>query len=129
MNVKLQKFIVLGASKSGCASAKYILSKGGTCYVYEELESEKIRKSLDQLKELGAIIVTADEVDGILGNIDVLVISPGVPINHSLAVKAKAKGIRIMGELEFGFCQFQPSVIAVTGTNGKTTTATLIDCI
>ncbi|MBQ7235708.1 MAG: UDP-N-acetylmuramoyl-L-alanine--D-glutamate ligase, partial [Clostridia bacterium] len=64
-----------------------------------------------------------------LKEIDVLVLSPGVPINHELAVKAKALGKRIMGELEFAYCAFTPPIIAVTGTNGKTTTVTLINAI
>ena len=129
MYVKTQKFLVLGASKSGCASTKHILSKGGICYVFEEKNTPKIQNALKELTELGAISVNAEQVESVLNEIDVLVISPGVPINHSIAVKAKAKNIRIIGELEFGFCEFQPCVVAITGTNGKTTTATLIDSI
>ncbi len=129
MHVKTQKFLVLGASRSGIAVAKYILTNGGVCYVYEELDSPKIKKSIAELNELGANIVIEEQIDSVLSKVDVLVISPGVPINHNVAVKAKAKGIRIIGELEFGFCELQPTLIAVTGTNGKTTTVTLIDWI
>jgi UDP-N-acetylmuramoylalanine--D-glutamate ligase len=129
MNVKTQRFMILGASKSGCATVEYILSNGGKCTVYEELSSPKIEQSISNLKELGARIINAEEVEKALDETDVLVLSPGVPINHLVAVTAKAKGIRIIGELEFGFCQFNPINIAVTGTNGKTTTVTLIDAI
>ena len=58
-----------------------------------------------------------------------MVISPGVPINHSVAVKAKNLNKRIVGELEFGVLQFAPPIIAITGTNGKTTTATLLESV
>lgn len=129
MDIKTQKFMVLGASKSGLATAEYILSNGGACAVYEELKSKKIEQSLALLKGLGATIIALDEVEDWLRKTDVLVLSPGVPINHSIAVKAKALGVRIIGELEFGFSQFNPINIAITGTNGKTTTATLLDCI
>ena len=50
-----------------------------------------------------------------------------MPINHRVAVKAKESGIKIMGELEFGYRSFMPNIIAVTGTNGKTTTVSMIE--
>ncbi len=129
MYIKLQKFLVLGVSKSGFAVAKHILEKGGQCYFFEELSSPKIDDSVNKLINLGGIRLSTDNVDRILLHIDVLVISPGVPINHEIAVKAKNLGKRIIGELEFGCLQFTPPIIAITGTNGKTTTATLVDAI
>lgn len=129
MYIKTQKFLVLGVSKSGYAVAKTVLEKGGTCYVYEELKSPKIDRSINELTALGAIRVKSANVDEFLQKTDVLVISPGVPINHDMAVKAKKLGKRIIGELEFGVLQFAPVMIAVTGTNGKTTTVTMIDAI
>ena len=129
MYIKSQRFLVLGVSKSGFAVAKYILENGGECYLYEELSSPKIDEALSQLIGLGAIRLNEENVDKILLHIDVLVVSPGVPINHELAIKAKNVGKRIVGELEFGCLQFTPPIIAITGTNGKTTTATLVDAI
>ena len=61
--------------------------------------------------------------------IDVLILSPGVPINHEIAIKAKQFGKRIIGELEFAYAVNIPLIVAVTGTNGETTTVTLIDYI
>ena len=129
MFVKIQKFLILGASKSGRWATKYLLSKNATCYVYEELKSPKIDETIKELQELGANVVTRNQLETLLAEIDVVIISPGVPINHEIAVKAKAMGKRIIGELEFGFGQFTPPIIAVTGTNGKTTTVSLIDSI
>ncbi len=129
MYIKTQKFLVLGVSKSGYAVAKYILENGGQCYLYEELSSPKIDDALEKLTNLGGIKLGVDNIDKILLHVDILVISPGVPINHEIAVKAKNLGKRIVGELEFGCLQFTPPIIAITGTNGKTTTATLIDAI
>lgn len=129
MLVKNQTFLVLGVSKSGFSAAKYIIDKGAKCYVYEELKSPKIDRAIAELTALGAKQINMSEVDSILSIIDVLVISPGAPINHELAVRAKERGVRIVGELEFGFLQFSPPIVAITGTNGKTTTATLVDAI
>ena len=127
MDIKRQTFLVVGVSKSGFAVANYILSNGGKCLLYEELSSPKIDDAISKLIELGGVRVDKEKVDNALLHIDNLIISPGVPINHHVAVKAKGLGKRIIGELEFGFLQFTPTTVAITGTNGKTTTATLID--
>ena len=129
MNVCTQKFIVLGVSKSGYAVAKRVLLLGGTCFLIEELKSPKIDRAIEELIELGAKRVVQNEVDSVIEQADVLVISPGVPINHPVAVKCKQQAKRIIGELEFGYLQFNPTLVAVTGTNGKTTTVSLIDAI
>lgn len=129
MNVKTQKFLILGVSKSGRAVGEYILRRGGKCYIYEELKSEKIDFAIKELTALGAIFVEPSETEKVLSVVDAVVISPGIPINHEVAVKAKKAGKRIVGELEFGFLQFTPVTVAVTGTNGKTTTVSLIQAV
>ena len=128
MFVKNQKFLVLGVSKSGFSAANLILDKGGTCYIFEELSDPKITDSINSLKERGATDAT-NNVEIVLPLIDLVIISPGVPINHEVAVKAKRLGLRIIGEFEFGYIMSLPPFIAVTGTNGKTTTVNLISDI
>ncbi len=129
MDVKTQNFLILGVSKSGRAVSEYILDKGGKCYIYEELKSPKIDDAISLLTEKGAVFVDSKNIDAILTAMDCVIISPGIPINHDVAVRAKRAGKRIIGEMEFGFLQFQPTTIAVTGTNGKTTTVSLINSI
>ncbi len=127
MYIKTQKFLIIGASKSGFAVAKHIKNLQGNCSVLEELETEKAKLAIDKLKEIGVRCVNKSQAEEELDTYDVIVLSPGVPINHDIAVKAKKLGKRIIGELEFAFLQFIPPIIAVTGTNGKTTTVTLIN--
>lgn len=127
MYISSQKFLVLGASKSGCAVAKKVINEGGVCYVYEQIKNDKTEKAITNLSECGAIIADDSVIDKVIDEIDVLVISPGVPINHAIAVKCKRKSKRIVGELEFGWSCLKPVTIGVTGTNGKTTTCTMID--
>lgn len=126
MYIKTQKFFVLGVSKSGYAAANLILARGGACYLYEELDSPKISAAIEELVSKGAIRVTRETAAEYIKKSDVLVISPGVPINHDIAVEFRAAGKRIVGELEFGFASKLPPIVAVTGTNGKTTTVSLI---
>lgn len=127
MYISNQKFLVLGVSKSGYSVAKQILKKNGKCYLFEQLDGQTIKSNLDELQNLGAVVVDNASLEKVLDEIDVLVISPGVPINHEIAVMTKRKGKRIIGELEFGYLQCMPCIIAVTGTNGKTTTCTMIN--
>ena len=129
MDIKRQKFLILGVSKSGYYAGKYILSNGGKCYLYEEQKSDRITEAIDELKGLGGVVLSHPLTDETLKEIDVIVISPGVPINHEVAVKGKMLGKRIIGELEFAFNCHLPTIVAVTGTNGKTTTVSLIDAI
>ncbi len=129
MYISSQTFMVLGVSKSGYVVANYVLENGGRCFLYEEKQTDKIKANVDQLISLGANFVLRENFEQALAKTDVLIVSPGVPINHEVAVKAKRLGVRIMGELEFGFSVFTPNVIAVTGTNGKTTTCSMLDKI
>ena len=129
MDIKTQKFLVLGISKSGYHVSKYILNRGGSCFIYEENKNAKVDTAIDELLAIGAIKLSSPIDENVLKNIDVVVISPGVPINHEVALKSKQLGKRIISELEFSFMQKMPLIVGVTGTNGKTTTVSFIDAI
>lgn len=129
MDLKRQCYLVLGISKSGFAAANYILHTGGKCKIYEETNSDRVKEKISLLTEKGAVDVTKNETDAIMSGVDVVVLSPGIPINHKVAVEAKRQNIRIISEFEFGFESLFPRTVAVTGTNGKTTTVSLISHI
>ena len=126
MYLKTQKFLVMGVSKSGYAVAEHLVKNGADCAVYEDFLNEKTGKLLKELLSMGVKKLEREQALNDLIDYDVLVLSPGIPINHEIAVKAKKLGKRIIGEMEYGYLQFLPTVIAITGTNGKTTTSTLI---
>lgn len=129
MFIKNQKFLVLGISKSGVAVAKTVINNGAKCYVFDDFNNEKANANIAELEKVGAVRVNKEMAIEILKEIDVLVLSPGVPINHEIAVSAKKYGKKIMGELEFGALLLTPPIVAVTGTNGKTTTVSMIENI
>lgn len=126
MDINTQKFLVLGVSKSGYAVSKYLLKNKAICYIYEELKIKGAIDAVSELESMGAINVSEENIDNVIKNIDVLIMSPGVPINHKVAIKCKELNVRIVGEFEFGFLTFNPKSVAVTGTNGKTTTVSMI---
>ncbi len=127
MFIKNQKFLIIGASKSGFAVAKYLVENNAFCRVYEQMRTEKAIQAIDRLKSLGVENISKEQAETLINEIDVLILSPGVPINHELSVKAKQMNKRIIGEMEFAYAMLTPPIVAVTGTNGKTTTVMIID--
>ena len=77
-----QTFFVFGLSKSGNASTEFLLERGARVYIYDETPNERIEKTAHRLVENGATWVKQEEVESICELCDVLVLSPGVPIDH-----------------------------------------------
>lgn len=127
MDVRTQDFLVVGAKKSGISVAEYVLKKGGKCGVFEERMTDVVKENLKKIKEMGGAVLDEKAAKEYLYHADVLVLSPGVPINCEFALMAKEMKKRITGEMEFGFINMLPLTVAVTGTNGKTTTVSLIE--
>ena len=123
---KNQTFFILGLSKSGRAAAEFLLSRGATVYLYDELATARIEKTICALTEQGAKRVEKEQLAQTADECDVLVLSPGIPIDHPLSVAFKRKGKAVVGETELAARYIRCPVIAVTGTNGKTTTVSMI---
>lgn len=122
-----QKFLVAGMSKSGTAAADFLLRRGAVVYMYDDLADGAVKNTMLSLSEKGANIVAEGGLASVVEECDVLVLSPGIPIDHELPVAFRKKGKRIIGEAELGCLYLRASLVAVTGTNGKTTTVTMID--
>ena len=129
MFLKKDKFLIVGISKSGIGAAELLLSKGAKCYIYDDGSTPSVIKAQKDLAEKGAVVVSKDELGDAIDTVDVVVLSPGVAIDHEIPVKAKRNGKRIIGELELASMFCKAPIVAVTGTNGKTTTCSMIDCI
>ncbi len=127
MYPKQQRFLVLGMSKSGCAATEYLLSRGADTYVYDDVQSARVEECFETLVAQGAKRVQKDTLAQIAERCDVLVLSPGIPIDHPLAVAFKRRGRAVVGETEIAARYMRAPIVAVTGTNGKTTTVSLIE--
>lgn len=127
MYFKGQKFFVAGMSVSGESSARFLLERGAKVYIYDDVVGEKISKVYSELKELGARVVSADAVDTAVSECDVLVLSPGIPIDTAIPVAFRRQGKSIIGEEELAALFLRATPVAVTGTNGKTTTVTMMN--
>ncbi len=126
MYIKRQSFFVLGLSRSGKAAAEFLLKEGATVYVYDESTNARVEEALATLVERGARKVQQEDVSRLSEICDALVLSPGIPIDHSLAVAFKRNGKAVIGETELAARYLENPIVAVTGTNGKTTTVSML---
>ena len=122
-----QKFFVAGMSVSGESSARFLLERGAEVYIYDDVINDKISEVMAELAGLGAHIVTQETCEAATMRCDILVLSPGIPIDNVLPVTFRKQGKAIIGEEELAANYLRATAIAVTGTNGKTTTVTMIN--
>lgn len=124
-----QTFLVLGLSRSGCAAAEFLLGRKAKVYIYDDVPGEGVEKAMARLEEKGAERISAEQLPRMHETCDVLVLSPGIPIDHPTAVAFKRGGRAVVGETELAARYMRCPVVAVTGTNGKTTTVSMLEKI
>lgn len=118
-----KKKLIIGLGKTGQALLDYFSERKIPCVGFDEEPAEKF----ESLKEKYlAVDLYFSEFPKIFEMIEQVFVSPGVPPTRKWVQEAIEKGIPVTGELEFAFCQIHGSVIAVTGTNGKSTTVSLL---
>lgn len=125
MEIRHKHIAIIGAERSGIAAAKLIQKLGGYPFVSEFSSEEKVATSIDVLKEKNIPFEVGGHSEKALQS-DFIVVSPGVPSDAPIIKQAKERGINIIGEIELASSFCKGSVIAITGTNGKTTTTSLM---
>ena len=126
MYIKQQVFLVLGLSRSGRAATEFLLSEKAAVYIYDDIYSERTLQTAAELVKKGAKQVEKEELSQVMERCDALVLSPGVPIDHPLAVAFKRNHRAVIGETELAARFMRCPMVAVTGTNGKTTTVSML---
>lgn len=121
-----KKVLVLGFSKSGISAAKYLNSAGADVYITEAREQkpddmEKFR----ELQELGINIEMGGHSEEFINDAYIAVTSPGIPPRAEIMQRLKEKKIKVISEIELAASQTGAPFVAITGTNGKTTTTAL----
>ena len=126
MYLKRQVFLVLGLSKSGRAATEFLLSEKAVTYIYDDISSDRVEQTATALVDLGARRVKKEDLPRMTEICDALVLSPGIPIDHPIAVAFKRNHRAVIGETELAARYMRCPMIAVTGTNGKTTTVSML---
>lgn len=118
---------VLGAGLSGTAAALLLRDEGANVTVLDSAEERQLLKStIENLRAHGVRAITGAEAEKDSSSYDLIVLSPGIDPRSTLATHFANKRAEIIGELELGWRATELPVVAITGTNGKTTTTELI---
>lgn len=118
--------MVVGLARSGLAAAKLLLARGARVRANDVRPGQELSSEWAELAERGVEVITGSHPAGLATGIDLVVVSPGVPSDAPPLQEARGHGIPVWGELELAYREIEGPIIAITGTKGKSTTATLI---
>ena len=121
-----KRVLVVGMARSGVAAAKLLAQAGATPIINDAKSADQLGDALHALHGLPCEWRLGEAPLDLLTGCDAVVISPGVPIRSKFIEAAKEQEIPLIGELELGFLFVPGRYVAITGTNGKTTTASLM---
>lgn len=125
MNIKDKNILIMGLGISGVSTAKALYSLGAKISILDAKTEEQLSSYINELKDINvSYFLASNEME--LNNIDLIIKSPGIPLDLPILKKAEALGIEIITDIELANRISNNSMIAITGTNGKTTTTTLI---
>jgi UDP-N-acetylmuramoylalanine--D-glutamate ligase len=119
-----KKISVVGAARSGVAVAMLLKKQGAVVYVSDSAAADKLQASLPTLQSEKINYEVGGHSDRVY-ECELMVISPGVPSNAPVVLEAQKRKIKVVSELEVGSWFCRAPIVAITGSNGKTTTATL----
>ncbi|HXZ79550.1 MAG TPA: UDP-N-acetylmuramoyl-L-alanine--D-glutamate ligase [Terriglobales bacterium] len=126
MNVKGKRVLVVGLGKSGVASALFLRSQGAQLTVSDSKSEDQLRDEIPALLDQGIAVEAGGHGERTFRQQDLIVVSPGVPLNVPQLEQARSMGIPIIGELELASQFLHGHIVAITGSNGKTTTTALV---
>jgi len=126
MELNNKRVLVVGLGKSGVASALFMKAHGARVSVSDTKSGDELRNEIPVLLDHGITVETGGHGDRTFRGQDLIVVSPGVPVDAPPLVQARSLGEAVIGEIELA-AQFLPGpIVAITGSNGKTTTTTLV---
>ena len=128
LEIKGKNILILGAGKSGISAAKFVITKKPGKVTLSDI---KPMAKLDEaavlaLEKEGVILETDGHRDASFMEADIIIVSPGVPVNDAWRETAARHGKLLMGEIEFAYHFISGKIVAITGTNGKTTVTQLL---
>ncbi len=118
--------VVVGAGVSGIGAARFLAARGAKVTLTDRRPAEKLPPEVIQLHSQGIAIEAGEHQPDTLRKADEIVLSPGVPPGLAALQPAREAGVPIIGEIELAFRHLRGRIVAITGSNGKSTTTTLI---
>ncbi len=125
MEIVGKNVLVVGLARTGVACARFLARAGARVTVTDLHSTEALTQQLAELAGLGIRYVLGRHEEGDFTGADLVVVSPGVPQDHPLLLSARGAGVAIVSEIELASRFIDAPLVAITGTNGKTTTTTI----
>ncbi|MFN2530292.1 MAG: UDP-N-acetylmuramoyl-L-alanine--D-glutamate ligase [Pyrinomonadaceae bacterium] len=126
MELEGKKVLVIGAARSGVASARFLIERGAVVALHDQKQLEDWSDDALALQDSGVGLVPGEVPGWLLDQLQLVVVSPGVPANIIAIRYAERAGAEVIGEVELASRFLRGRIIAITGSNGKTTTTTLV---
>ena len=126
MEVAGKKVLIIGAARSGIAAARFLIEQGATVALNDQKPIEKWTEDAVALKQSGVGLLPGVPPSWLLDQLDLVVVSPGVPATIIPIRYAERAGAEVIGEVELAARYLKGRIVAITGSNGKTTTTSLI---
>ena len=126
MKLKGKRLIILGLARTGSETARFLVRQGAEVLMSDCRSEKELQREVDVLSEHPIRFLLGGEEMAWLEGVDTLIPSPGVPLGNPLLQGASNKGIEILSEIELAYRFLRVPLVAITGTNGKSTTASLI---
>jgi UDP-N-acetylmuramoylalanine--D-glutamate ligase len=125
MDLANKRVLVVGLGKSGVASALFLQARGARVTVSDSKPQDQLGEDIPVLLDHGIAVETGGHGERTFRGQDLIVVSPGVPVDSPPLVQARAQGELVIGEIELAARFLPKNIVAITGSNGKTTTTTL----
>ncbi len=126
LDLKNKKVLVVGLGRSGFSSAHFLLQHGATVTVTDIQKEKSLKESADKLRQAGVKLELGEHNINSFITSDLIILSPGVPKEITPLRRAQEMGVPVISEVELAYRFCKSKIIAVTGSNGKTTTVSLI---
>lgn len=121
VEIKNRHFLVVGLGISGVAATRFLISCGGRVTATDIRSADALCDTVREIQDLGAVTALGGHDPALLDDVDGVIISPGVPHYIPFLSNARDRGVPVIGEIELAARFIKTPVVAVTGTNGKTT--------
>jgi len=126
MDLSDKRILVIGLARTGRECARFLAQRGARVWVTDRRAAADLKSEIESLEGLGIHYCLGGEEAAWLDGLDSVIPSPGIPQVNTLLQQAAARGISVIGEIELAYGFFNAPLVAITGTNGKSTTTTLI---
>jgi len=121
-----KKVLIIGAARSGIAAARFLVERGAVVALSDKKPLDQWTPEAQALKDSGVGLLPGEPPGWLLDQIELVVVSPGVPANIIPIRYAERAGAEVIGEIELAARYLKGRIVAITGSNGKTTTTSLI---